>query len=97
MSSATTTKPVNPYYIKKRKRCEDEVCDTRPIAATTFELWDVDCLDVIKELKMTEPEVEAAVERIIIDSNRTKRRVDYRAKEYADGRVYGEGYQTVPG
>ena len=82
---------------KKQRKGNNKVEEKEegPIQATTYERWCVDSLEVVKELVL-KSETEAMLSKIKMNTGMTKRRVDYRSVDFAEGRVYGIGYQSTP-
>jgi hypothetical protein len=82
----------------KRKR--DDKAAGRKVAAVLYERWDTDALAHINELCL-DFQTEAVVKKVAIamrhpDAN-MHRAVSYTAREFAEGRVYGQGLQGCSG
>ena len=85
----------------KRARSED---DGKKVAAVLYERWDTDMLLAINELVL-EPHTESVVAAVVSSLTlslknpqpRTCRAVSYSAREFDEGRVYGQGLQGCGG
>ena len=83
---------------KRKRECKDTpTTDDNPIVMTLWERWNVATFNSIRELIMS-PELEERITMLsssINDPNTGRRRVDYRAGKFKDGRLYGEGLQSI--
>lgn len=78
----------------KRSRSPEK--EKKPIIVSTFEKWNVDTFNEINQLALP-PDVEGVLSLIEPEINKktTRRRADYRAGDFEQGRVYATGYQSV--
>ena len=71
----------------------------KPIIATFYERWDVAMFNAIAELVLP-PEIEYLIDEMSYDINNASsshRKVNYRRGKFDQGRIYGTGYQSIPG
>ena len=87
---------------KRKRDCEEE--EEKKVITTLYERWDADMILSVSELVL-DPQTEGVVSAIATEmtpslSNpapMTRRMVSYTARDFKEGRVYGQGLQGVSG
>ena len=85
---------------KRKRECtksDTPKTSDNPIVMTLWERWIVATFNSIREFIMP-PQLEERITMLsssINDPNTGRRRVDYRAGKFKQGRLYGEGLQSI--